>query len=130
MPAIAVLAAIGIVAVALEGDGNEADPRLVLRRVLVLWLVIGCAVVAGFSYRPTRYVLGLFAPAFLLAAHGARVLWTDAASPVRLGAVPRTLVLALVWWLGYASLYSWIGGALTTARRCVPRRRRGAGPQR
>ena len=117
IPAIAVLAAVGIVAIVLEGKRDEPDPGQLLRRVLALWLVVGCVVVAGFSYRPTRYVLGLFAPAFLLAAHGVRVLWTGAAAGARLRPWPRTLALGAVWWLAYASLYAWLADALPVALR-------------
>jgi len=117
VPALAVLAAVGIVAVALEGRPPERDEELVLRRVLALWLLTGCLVVAGFSYRPTRYVLGLSAPAFLLAAHGARVLWGSFASPVRLGAAARAAVLGLAWWLGFAALYAWVVDLLPASTR-------------
>lgn len=117
IPAIAVLAAVGIVAIVLEGKRDEPDPGQLLRRVLALWLVVGCVVVAGFSYRPTRYVLGLFAPAFLLAAHGVRVLWTGAAAGARLRPWSRTLALGAMWWLAYASLYAWLADALPVAVR-------------
>jgi hypothetical protein len=117
IPAVAALAAVGIVAIVIEGKRDEPDPERVLRQVLALWLVVGCVVVAGFSYRPTRYVLGLFAPAFLLAAHGARVLWSGAAAGARLRPWPRTLALGAVWWLTYASLYAWLADALPVAVR-------------
>ena len=117
IPAIAALAAIGTAAVLLEGDSGSPDRAQVFRRVLVVWLVLGCVIVAGFSYRPTRYVLGLFAPTFLLAAHAVRVLWGGTPSPVRGGPVARTVVLCVIWWIGLASLFSWLLALLPEAAR-------------
>ncbi len=117
IPAIAVLAGVGIAAVVLEGRGAPGDPEQKFRRFLVVWLALGCVIVAGFSYRPTRYVLGLFAPAFLLAAHAVRVLWGGAPSPVRAGRVTRLAVLGLVWWIGLAAAYSWLTALLPQAAR-------------
>jgi hypothetical protein len=120
VPAIAALAAVGIIAVVLAGESERRDPDHLLRRVMVLWLAVGCITVAAFSYRPTRYVLGLFPPAFVLAAYGARVLWVEQASPVRLRRGPRTAILAVVWWLGIASLLAWIGATLPQVRWETP----------
>jgi hypothetical protein len=48
------------------------------------------------------------------------VLWVERASPVRLRRVPRAVVLAVVWWLGIASLLAWIGGTLPPVRWETP----------
>jgi hypothetical protein len=119
IPAIAALAAIGIAAVLLEGRNETGDSGHAFRRVLVVWLVLGCAIVAGFSYRPTRYVLGLFAPAFLLAAHAVRVLWGGVPSPVRAGPAARVALLGVTWWVGLAALYSWLAALLPDPVRHV-----------
>lgn len=121
IPAVAVLTALGIAAVLLEGRADPPDDAQLFRRFLVLWLVVGCAGAAGFAYHPTRYVLGLFPPAFLLSAHAAGVLWGTTASPVRAGHPARVAILGLVWWIGLSALYSWLLALLpATARIALP----------
>jgi hypothetical protein len=120
VPALAALAAVGVIAVALAGEGERSDRAHLLRRVLVLWLATGCTALAALSYRPTRYALGLFPPAFVLAAYGARVLWEERLSPLRLRGAARAAVLAVIWWLGLAGLLAWAGSALHAPRWETP----------
>ncbi|MFH1176506.1 MAG: hypothetical protein V1750_03790 [Acidobacteriota bacterium] len=108
IPAIALLALVGTAAIALEGRQPAGDGAAVFRRLLVFWLVAGCLIVAGFAYRPTRYVLCLFPPALLLAAHGGVVLGGWMRSPVACSRTRALAVLFASWWLALAALYAWL----------------------
>jgi hypothetical protein len=114
-PAVGVLAFVGLVAVLLEGKTETLTRDAVFRRFLAAWLLGGALIVAGFAYRPTRYLLCLFPPAFLLAAHGAAVLAGRVSAPVRRGHRWTTVILFLAWWLGLAALWSFVQPLLPQA---------------
>jgi hypothetical protein len=108
VPAIAALALVGASAVLLEP--RDSGRAWTFRKLLVVWVVLGCALAAGFAYRPTRYLLVLFPPTFLLAAHGFGLLAGITEGRLAVTPVRSRAVLFLAWWLGLAAAWNVLAG--------------------